>query len=348
MVSRGHVVTGIAPDGSEAVEEDLKTIGVRFRAVDLRRAGVDPFADLRTVVELVRLFREIRPDLVFAYTMKPSLYGMLAARLVRVQHRAVMITGLGYAFTGDVGLRQQVARQVAVQLFRRVFTSDQTIFFQNPDDLQAFRDRRLVPLGARVELVRGSGVDLLHYAPSALPLGPTRFLYVGRLLRSKGIYEYVEAARRVREIRGPVQFDVLGWIDANPESVSEAELAEWKRENVINYLGSVDDVRPYLAAVHVLVLPSYREGTPRSVLEAMAMGRAVITTDVPGCRETVVSGESGILVPARDPDSLAAAMVTLVDDRELMERLISAAQVRVRNLYDDQRVASRMIDVMAL
>lgn len=348
MVARGHDVLAIAPDGNEAVKSALDAIGVQFRELKLRRAGLDPLADLQTIVSLVRLLREVRADAVFAYTIKPALYATLAARLAGVRRRAVMITGLGYTFASGAGPKQQLAKQVAVQMFRRILTSRETVFFQNPDDLQEFRDRNLLPTGARIELVRGSGVDLSHYTPSPLPPGPVRFLFVGRLLRSKGIYEYVEAARRVRKVLGPIDFDVVGWRDVNPESVSEGELAEWVREGVIRYHGSVEDVRPYLAQAHVLVLPSYREGTPRSVLEAMAMGRAIITTDVPGCRETVVSNTSGILVPARDPEALAREMAELVGDRERLGRLATAGQERATLLYDARVVAARMLDVMDL
>jgi len=348
MVRRGHDVIAAAPDGDAEVRQGLARIGVAFRDLTLERAGLDPLADARSILELVRLFREIQPELVFAYTIKPAIYVSIAARIAGVERRSVMITGLGFTFTERRGLRQRAARIVAMQLFRLALTNDQTIFFQNPDDRNEFEKLGLLPAGARVEIVRGSGVDLELYAPSPLPPDPVRFLFVGRLLKNKGIYEYVEAARRTR-LRDPsIAFDVVGWIDANPESVQQSELDAWVREGVVNYHGAVADVRPYLRAAHALVLPSYREGTPRSVLEAMSVGRAVITTDVPGCRETIVDGESGRLVPAKDAAALVAAIRELTDDRGKLEQLAANARTRAEQFYDDRVVAGRMLDVMSL
>jgi len=348
MVHRGHEVIGVAPDGDDEVRLGLARIGVSFRELNLRRAGLDPLADARSIRELVRLFRQERPELVFAYTIKPAIYASLAGRIAGIKRRAVMITGLGYTFTERGGLRQRIARLVAIQLFRRALTNDQTIFFQNPDDRNEFASMGLIPKGAGVEIVRGSGVDPQLYARSPMPAGPMRFLFVGRLLRSKGVYEYVEAARATRARDPSVIFDVVGWIDANPESVQRAELDAWVRDGVITYSGAVADVRPYLRAAHVLVLPSYREGTPRSVLEAMSVGRAVITTDAPGCRETIADGESGRLVPVKNAVALAEAMQELMNDRSKLERFAANGRARVEQLYDDRVVAARMLDVMHL
>jgi glycosyltransferase involved in cell wall biosynthesis len=200
----------------------------------------------------------------------------------------------------------------------------------------------------RVEIVRGSGVDIDEYPLTELPAGPVRFLFMGRLLRDKGIYEYVEAARAVRARRADVVFSVLGGLDANPTSVTQRQLDMWRHEGVIEYLGATTDVRPFLAATHVLVLPSYREGTPRSVLEAMSMGRAVITTDAPGSRETVVDGQSGRLVPPRNAAAIAAAATSLIEDRALLRKLALEARARAVHLYDGRKVAAGMLDVLGL
>ena len=338
----------MAPGGTVELRSALAALGVAFEELGLERAGTDPRADLRTLRTLVVRLRELRPDLVFGYTIKPIIYGTIAASLAGVRRRAAMVTGLGYAFKPPTSLRGRVVGAIATTLYRGVLARCQTVFFQNPDDRAELESRGLVSQKSEVRIVRGSGVDLYHYALAPLLSGPTSFLFVGRLLRDKGIYEYVEAARRVRAEHGGSRFLVAGWVDPNPESVTAAELESWTREGVIEYLGTVSDIRPSLRAAHVLVLPSYREGTPRSVLEAMSMGRAVITTDAPGCRETIISGESGLLVPVRDPRALASAMSSLCEDRGLLERLARAGRLRAETLYDARQVAAEMLDAMAL
>ncbi|MGN6103563.1 MAG: glycosyltransferase family 4 protein, partial [Kofleriaceae bacterium] len=305
LVARGHQVTAMAADGSPEVTAALGELGVAFEPLFLQRAGLDPRADLRTLITLTTRLRERAPDAVLAYTIKPVIYGMIAAALAGVGRRGAMITGLGYALTRARSPKQRVVAQVARGLYRLGLGRSHVVFFQNPDDRRELEQLGVVPRHVRVAMVRGSGVDLDHYAPSPLPDGPPRFLFVGRLLRDKGIGEFAEAAARVRARHPDARFQIVGWIDPNPESVSRADLDRWIAAGAVEYLGATDDIRPHLRAAHALILPSYREGTPRSVLEAMSMGRAVITTDAPGCRETVVHGESGLLVPVGDAGALA-------------------------------------------
>jgi glycosyltransferase involved in cell wall biosynthesis len=349
LVARGHQVRALAPDGDPELSRRLRSIGVTLEEVSLARAGLDPFADLRSIAVLAGRLRALAPDLVFSYTIKPVIYGSLAAALVGVPRRTALVTGLGYLFTNPpTNARQRVVRRAATLLYRLGLSRCQPVFLQNPDD-----HRELVELGAlsphqHVQIVRGSGVDLDEFPTIPLPAGPLQFLFMGRLLRDKGIYEYVEAARIVRRTRHDVVFSVVGWIDDNPTSVTEGQIRAWQAEGLIQYIGSATDVRPHLAAAHVLVLPSYREGTPRSVLEAMSTGRAVITTDVPGCRETIVDEESGLLIPARDAPALAAAANRLADDRELLTRLAHNGRTRAEDLYDAHKIAARMLDVLGL
>ena len=346
MVARGHEVIAIAPEGTDELRQQLQVLGVRFEELALQRAGIDALADLRTLRSLISRLRALKPDLVLAYTVKPILYGIHAAAIARVPRRAAMITGLGYVFTDGTSLRHRTIRSIATTLYRSSLARCQTIFFQNPDDQREFAERGLLPSSARVEVIRGSGVDLDFYAPSPLSPGPVTFLFIGRLLRDKGVFELVEAARRVRAMRPAARVQILGWLDPNPESATQDDVDRWQSEGTVEYLGSANDVRPYLAGAHVLVLPSYREGTPRSVLEAMSMQRAVITTDVPGCRETIVHEECGLIVPARDAGALADAMLRLYDDRGLLEGYAAAGHQRARELYDARRVAARMLDLM--
>lgn len=341
MVAAGHEVIALAADGTPAITEALARLGVRFEPIELARTGLDPIADGRAIVALTRRLRALAPDLVLGYTIKPVIYGSLAARLAGVPRRAAMITGLGSALASARTPKQRAVAAIARGLYRAGLAQCDVVIFQNTDDRDALR--RLLPRRARTAIVRGSGVDLAHYAPSPLPAGPPVFLFLGRLLRDKGIAEYVAAAREVRARFPDARFRIAGWFDPNPESLSQAELGAVVAEGTIEYLGAASDVRPHLRAAHVLVLPSYREGTPRSVLEAMAMHRAVITTTAPGCRDTVVDGESGLLVAPADARQLAAAMLRLAASPALLARLAAAGHARARSLYDADQVAASVL-----
>jgi glycosyltransferase involved in cell wall biosynthesis len=348
LVEAGHDVIAMAAQGTPEMTAKLAALGVRFEEVPLERAGVDPGADIRAVWHLVGRFRVLRPDAVLAYTIKPVAYGGLAARLAGIRHRFALITGLGYAFAPPRDLRHRVVSAIARGMYRLGLAGAELIFFQNPDDRTDFEGHGLVPSGARVEVVRGSGVDTVHYGATPLPAGPPVFLFIGRLLLDKGIREYVATAREVRRRHPEARFQMIGWHEPNPDSVSREELAGWQAEGAIEYLGAADDIRPAISGSHVIVLPSYREGTPRSVLEAMSMGRAVITTDVPGCRETIVDGEHGYLVPARSTAAIAAACERLVEAPQTIARLGQAGRDRAVALYEAKAVASHMLDAMRL
>ena len=354
MVARGHAVTAMAPaadaggDGPGGVRAQLAALGARFEPIQLERAGIDPVADGRSVRGLVRQLRALRPDLVLGYTIKPVIYGSVAARLAGVPRRAAMITGMGSALTSARSVKQRLVAAAARALYRVGLAQCQVVIFQNPDDRDELARLGAVPARARVAVVRGSGVDLAHYAPRPQPPGPPVFLFIGRLLRDKGITEYVAAARRVRARHPAARFQIVGWLDPNPQSLTRRELDAVVADGTIEYLGATDDVRPALAAAHVLVLPSYGEGTPRVVLEAMSMNRAVITTDAPGCRETVIDGESGLIVAVRDVAALAAAMTQLVESPALLARLAAAGRARAVELYDARTVAAGMLELLGL
>ena len=352
MVARGHDVFALAPPDPNGVGGDISAqlaeLGATFEPLTLQRAGLDPLADARSLAALVRALRRHRPDVVLGYTIKPVIYGSIAARLAGVPRRAAMITGMGSALTGATTAKQRLVATTARALYRIGLAQCQTVIFQNTDDRDELARLGLLPSHAKTAVVRGSGVDLAHYAPSPLPSGPPIFLFLGRLLRDKGIAEYVAAARQLHARNTGARFQIAGWLDPNPNSLTRTELDTLIADGVIEYLGAPEDVRPALAAAHALVLPSYREGTPRSVLEAMSIGRAVITTTAPGCRETVIDNESGLLVPIRDADALAAAMNRLVDDPALLARLAAAGHARAITLYDANVVAASVLDALGL
>ena len=222
------------------------------------------------------------------------------------------------------------------------------MIFQNPDDQTLFRQLGLLQPGKPTLVVNGSGIDLASYTVAQLPSGPMHFLLIARLLGDKGLREYALAAQCIKAIHPDVQFSVVGWIDENPNAINQIELDAWVKAGTFNYLGRLQDVRPAIAQCSVYVLPSYREGTPRSVLEAMAMGRPIITTDAPGCRETVVEGVNGFLVPVQSADALVQAMLRFVNDPALASRMGLRSRQLAEDKYDVHKVNAEMLQAMGL
>lgn len=349
MVRAGHEVIAIAPEHDAEVERTLCDIGVPLLQVPMARTGLNPFADLRTLLSLWRRFRELRPDVILPYTVKPVIYGCLAGRLAGVPHRFALITGLGHIFTGDdPSLVMKLVRALTTALFRTALRGAKAVFVYNRTDADQIIDADVVGNPSVVQLIPGSGVDLDHFASSPPPTAPVTFLLIARLLRDKGILDYVEAARRVRQRHGDVRFQLLGPFDDHPSGISREDVREWEGEGAIEYLGQTDDVRPYLSGCTVFVLPSYREGLPRTVLEAMATGRATITTDAPGCRETVIDGETGYLVPVRDGPKLAEAMCRFIGDPELAVRMGRRAHELAAERFDVRKINALLMRHMRL
>jgi glycosyltransferase involved in cell wall biosynthesis len=260
-----------------------------------------------------------------------------------------MVSGLGYAFLGQESARRRALSKVVTGLYRVGLRGSRAVFFQNPDDLADFERLRLIPRGTRRVIVNGSGVDVDAFPMRPMPDDERPIvLYAGRLLRDKGIYELIDAARLLRTRRPDVRVQVLGYYDSNPACVTPAQMQAWSDEGVIEFLGETRDVRPYLEAATALVLPSYREGTPRSVLEALATGRPVVVTDVPGCRETVIDGENGYLVPPFDPEGLADGIERLLADPDRLRRMAVRARQIAEEKYDARKVSAGMLAEMGL
>ena len=348
LQSRGLQVHVAAPDLSvfSLVRLKLEAAGVVVHEVTMCRTGTNPLADLLTLWRLWRLMRFVRPDYVLGYTIKPVIYGSIAAWLACIPQRFALITGLGYAFQGE-GQRDRL--QALVQrLYKFALVRTQTVFFQNPDDETLFRQRALVKRKTRSCVVNGSGVDIAAFNSMPLPPGPPCFLLIARLLGDKGVREYAQAARRIRTIYPQVRCLLVGWIDTNPNSIAHDELEAWIADGTLDFLGHLDDVRPAISLSSVYVLPSYREGTPRTVLEAMAMGRAVITTDAPGCRETVVHGDNGFLVPVKSVDALEQAMLKFVENNNLTVRMGKRSRQIAEAKYDVHKVNAVMLKEMGI
>ena len=306
--------------------------------------GINPREDLALMVQMWRLYKEIKPDFIFHYTIKPNIYGSAAAWLAGVPSIAVT-TGLGYTFITE----SWVAR-VARWLYKAAFLSPKEVWFLNEDDRQAFFRHCLIDSGKAV-LLHGEGVNTTHFCPqpAAAADGKIRFLLVARMLWDKGVGEYVEAARQIRKQYPGAVFQLLGECGVpNPSVVTRAQMADWEHEGVIEYLGTTTDVRPYLALADCLVLPSYREGMPRTLLEAAAMAKPIIATDAPGCRDVVIDGETGWLCPVKDAEALANCMVQLLAmppaDRQAMGM---AGRRFIVDNFDEQKVVAHYLATLA-
>jgi glycosyltransferase involved in cell wall biosynthesis len=334
MAQAGHAVLATTPDSDPLVLGLLDDMGVRHVVVPMERNGLDPIGDLRATVALRRLLKGFRPDVSLSYAAKPVVFGSFAARLAGVSTRSAMITGVGSVLIARDGLRQRALGLALRMLYAIALRQNDVVFFQNPDDMATFLGDGLVGSGQRKVLIDGSGVNIDTFRPAPLPPYPLVFLFIGRLIRDKGIREFMDAARIVHAADPAVRFQVVGSSDTNPTAIPPAELAAWQAEGLVEFCGETIDVRPSLAAAHVLVLPSYGEGMPRSVLEALAMARPVITTDVPGCRDAVQDGRTGLVVPARDSRALAAAMKAFIDDPDLIRSMGHEARKVAEDRFD--------------
>jgi glycosyltransferase involved in cell wall biosynthesis len=302
--------------GGDGYEEALRAAGVRFIPLPLASESRNPLADLKYLVCCWRLLRAIRPQVMHAFTVKPVIYCTIAAALARVPVRVAMITGLGYAFTSSGAF----LRVLTVGLYRLALRYSDLVYFQNPDDRDEFLRRRIVSSN-KIRMISGSGVDTEHFAPATVPAvkpGPgTAFVMVARALREKGVLEYLQAAAIVRRYRPHVSFVLVGDVDVrNPSSLERETVSRAAAGSGVTWVGHVRDTRPFLAAADIVVLASYREGTPMALLEAAAMAKPLIATRVPGCVEVVRDGFNGWLAAPRDGEALASTMLQAIAERD--------------------------------
>jgi len=341
LVAAGYEVVAVAPN--DKYSDGLKMLGCRFVPLHMDNGGTNPLKDVLLLWQFLRLFATERPDVFLGYTVKPNVYGSLAARWL---HIPVInnIAGLGAAFISG-GMVMRIVRW----LYRTALRRSAQVFFQNDDDRQLFVSGGLVPAD-KTALLPGSGIDLDRFVSTPMPAigsGCTRFrfLLVARMLRDKGVVEYVEAARLLRKRSPQVEFCLLGFLDVkNPAAILRAEMDAWVTEGVVTYLGESDDVRSQIAAATCVVLPSYREGTPRSLLEAAAMGRPIITTDAVGCREVVDDGVNGLLCRTKDAADLADKMTRMiVMPHSELEAMGRRGRVKVEREFDEKIVIDKYL-----
>lgn len=333
LLAKGHEVTVLAP--SDATVPALRAMGCEFIDLEMDSKGLDLTRDFATLRRMRRVFADLKPDLVLSYTIKNNIYGALAARSLGIPF-IPNVSGLGTAFLSG-GALQMVARW----LYRRAFAHLPVVFFQNRDDRDLFIDLRLVTAG-QARLLPGSGIDLDRFSPAPYPPGDDApvFLLIARLLRDKGVVEFVEAARQLRTEYPDARFQLLGQIDAkNRTAISREELSAWEATGDIEYLGTCDDVRDAIARAHCIVLPSYREGAPRTLIEGAAMARPSIASDVPGCNAVVKDGVNGFLCDVRSAPSLAQScrqFIALPRERKLA--MGDAGRALMEREYDERLV----------
>lgn len=347
LTARGVEVLALAPDYDDDTRAAVEAFGATPVDYPGTRTGMNPLRDVADTIRLARLLRRLRVDATLAYFIKPVIYGTIAAWLVHVPRRFAMIEGLGYVFIGSTERHspaRRALRWLVTKLYRFALARAEKVFFLNDDDIAEFVGSGLVDQSRAVKL-GAIGVDLSAWQPQPPVLEPITFVMTARLLREKGVNEYADAARIVKAKHPQARFILLGSLDSNPGVIAHEEAKRWVSDGLLEWPGHVP-VRPWLAQSSVYVLPSYREGVPRSTQEAMAMARPIITTDVPGCRETVQDGVNGFLISARDPQALAAAMMRFVEKPDLIVTMGRASRAMAEEKFDARRADALLADVI--
>jgi glycosyltransferase involved in cell wall biosynthesis len=322
--------------------EEILQLGVRVIPFDISRRGSNPFQEFTTILRLLRIYREEQPDIVHHVAMKPMLYGSLVSHLMRVPHTVNWVAGMGWLFVSDnwrAKILQSLVRKVLGLLL-----CGTSVIVENKDDLAIIAH---IGVAAQdIHLVRGAGVDTLLYAPSQEPDGVQLVVLPARMLWDKGVGEFVNAARQLQQRGVKARFVLVGEPDAeNPASVPEYQLIAWQKEGAVEWWGRREDMPQVFAQSHIICLPSYREGLPKSLLEAASCGRPIVTTNVPGCREIVHDGDNGLLVEARNATALADALAKLLADPELQQQMGKRGRERVLNEFSQERIVAQVLEL---
>lgn len=341
----GYEVIAIGNEPESLWSEKFLNQGIKYISADITRNSTNFIKDIKTLHSLKMILKQERPDKIFAYQAKTVIYGGIAANMLGIKEVYPLIAGVGSIFLSD-DLKSRVIRFVLKNEYRFAMRKCPKIFFQNSDDVKLFTDNKIIKKEKTV-ILNGSGVNLEKFTQKPLPDGNT-FLCISRLIKDKGVYEYLKAARIVKEKHPQTRFLLVGPYDSNPSALKPEELKPYIDDGIIEYFGEASDVRPYLEMCNVFVLPSYREGTPKTVLEAMATGRAIITTDAVGCRETVTNGENGYLVPIKDADKLADAMVDLIENPDTISQMAEKGLQLVQQKFDVKIVNNTINTTMKL
>ncbi len=338
----GWRVILVARSGEATAE--IGSLGIEVIPVAFNRRRTNPFAELLFALRLAKLYRKLRPDLVHHVAIKPILIGGIAARLAGIRAIVNAPVGLGFVFSSDRLLAKILKPFVTALLRLTLSPKNARVIFENPDDMQELTDRHMLRAGAAT-LIRGAGVDIEKFAHVAEPPLPVRVILIARMIREKGVADFVEAARILRRRQIPAEFLLVGAPDpGNPDSISETELRQWVAQGLVRWLGARKDIAALLQQAHIACQPStYREGLPKSALEAMACGKPLVATDIPGCREAVVDGETGFLVPPRQPAALADALQKLIESPALRASMGIAGRRRAEQRFADSIICRQTL-----
>ena len=351
LVSDQHEVYAFTSEYTDACLIKIKDLGAEPVCYQLSRGGLNPLADIASLFELTRKIKKIQPDIVFSYFAKPLIYGSIAAKRAKVPKIIGMLEGLGYTFTEQPegqSAKTKLIRNIQVLLYKCAFPCLDNIIFLNPDDQKDLMHKYGLRV-PKVHILGGIGLNLKEYQYAKAPIQPVKFLFIGRLLKEKGIFELIQAMRLVKDKHPQVQFTILGEIDhQNMGALKQSELDQLIEEDLFEYPGFVTNVKDWIAHSSVFVLPSYREGVPRSTQEAMAIGRPVITTDVPGCRETVIDGVNGFLVPRWDAGALANKMCYFIEHPNQINVMGLESVKIAQEKFDAEKSNLRLIELMGL
>ncbi|KAF1022965.1 MAG: N,N'-diacetylbacillosaminyl-diphospho-undecaprenol alpha-1,3-N-acetylgalactosaminyltransferase [Acinetobacter bereziniae] len=351
LVEQGHIVYALTSEYSEQCLEKIKALGAIPITYQLSRGGLNPFADIQSFLELKKILSAIQPDVVLSYFAKPVIYGSMAARATKVPLKIGMLEGLGYTFTEQPEgqtIKTKLIRNIQILLYKMAFPCLDKMIFLNPDDQQDLMQKYNLTV-PNVHILGGIGLNLVEYPYSSARISPVKFLFIGRLLKEKGVFELIQAIRIVKLKYPQAHFTILGAIDhQNMGALKQEELDSLIAEKLFEYPGYVTNIKDWITDSSVFVLPSYREGVPRSTQEAMAIGRPVITTDVPGCRETVVDGVNGFLVPKWNPEALADKMCYFIENPEQVNKMGLKSYEIAQEKFDAEKVNSKLIEIMGL
>ena len=345
FIKNGHEVVAVGSEAEEAWTERFKQNNITYRQIFVERNGLNPFQDIRTFLSIYKVIKQEEPERIFVYQAKTIIYGSIAAKLRGLTEVYPLVAGLGSVFRGN-GFKNVIIKKMMKLQYKLACYCSKKVFFQNNDDKNEFIHNGLI-LENKTVMINGSGVNLEKFVSTQLPDKPA-FLYIGRLIKDKGIVEYLEACKLVKENQVEARCLLVGPFDTNPSSLQPEELQVYLDQGIVEYYGEQNDVRPFIAQCSTYVLPSYHEGTPKTVLEAMAMGRAIITSDAPGCRETVDNGINGYLVAVKDINALAQKMIFLAGNLDINRKMGLQSSKLAREKYDVIKVNHVILKTMQL
>lgn len=344
MVQLGHEVFAVTLDRD--YEKQFSELGVSLVDISFNRTGTNPFADLSIIKKYEQIFNEYKPDYIYAFTAKPVIYGCIAAGRCGVKNIYPLIPGLGSTF-GRTGFKGRIMERIMRGLYKYSLSFAKAVFFQNNDDISFFCKNKII-LKEKCVRVNGSGVNMQHFAFCEMP-DEMSFLLISRLLKSKGIMEYLRCAEKIKKNHPETVFRLIGGFDTNPESLKSEDISPYIDNGTIEYIGYVDDVYPYLCSSAVFVLPTYyNEGLPRSILEAMSVGRPVVTTAWKGSVDAVEHEKTGLLIPIKDEAALEKALLQVIDNKDKLAQMGKNAHERCKQLFEVGKVNESILKTMEL